>query len=565
VALLAAVAAVTVLTAPPSPASAAKGAHGGRRMPAKVIEALDGETLRVRLQATRRLRRVRLLGVDAPESQGAGAGLECGGEQALATLRHLADGRLVTLAVDPTQGRVDSSGLLLAYATGGGRDVNLALIRRGWAKVHLKHDRPFERLRAFRRAQRAARRGNRGAWRLCGGRFHERVAPAAGSGTAQPAPPAPPDTEEPEPEPEPVPGCESEATSATSAGQLIAAVEANEDVCVTAPVGDFTLDGLGARSLVISTEGNGSMGAVAIEQTSGVIIRSARLRSIELREADDTELLGDVIGGTKANRVEDELIFMPDESNDVEIRGNDIGWTKADNSGNTGYGCRCYGNLNGLRFVSNKVHDIAADGFQGVGGENVLIDRNEIGPVGANPDSDEHSDNIQIVDNDANLRITNNWIHDQGYYEGEETGSSGSTYIHGDEGAANSVFYENNLIEHSQGRTEICGLGTGGTSRSNITVRNNTWVEGGLAYNGFPGFSWECDTGSGNTVARNIAIDSDGGFAQNGSASSATFSANLWGQPSLVTLDSDGNCTSSNCNPAGQEPIGYRKPSNVSW
>jgi hypothetical protein len=117
----------------------------------------------------------------------------------------------------------------------------------------------------------------------------------------------------------------------------------------------------------------------------------------------------------------------------------------------------------------------------------------------------------------------------------------------------------------NQGRTEICGLGTGGTSRSNITVRNNTWVEGGLAFDNFPGFSWECDGGTGNTVARNIAVDSDGGFAQNGSAGSATWSANLWGQPSLVTLDADGNCTSSNCNPAGQEPIGYRKPSGVDW
>jgi hypothetical protein len=32
-----------------------------------------------------------------------------------------------------------------------------------------------------------------------------------------------------------------------------------------------------------------------------------------------------------------------------------------------------------------------------------------------------------------------------------------------------------------------------------------------------------------------------------------------------VTLDAQGNCTSSNCNPSGEEPIGYRKPSGVSW
>jgi hypothetical protein len=183
--------------------------------------------------------------------------------------------------------------------------------------------------------------------------------------------------------------------------------------------------------------------------------------------------------------------------------------------------------------------------------------------VGANPGSDEHSDNIQIVSNGPNLRITNNWIHEQGYYEGKVTGNSGSTYIHG--GTSNTLLYENNLVAMNQGRTEICGLGTGGTSRSNITVRNNTWVEGGLAFDNFPGFSWECDGGSGNTVARNVAVDSDGGFAQNGSAGAATWSANLWGRPSVVTLDTNGDCTSSNCNPAGQKPIGYRKPSGVDW
>ena len=42
---------------------------------------------------------------------------------------------------------------------------------------------------------------------------------------------------------------------------------------------------------------------------------------------------------------------------------------------------------NALQFIGNWVHDIAADGFQGIGDGNVLIDRNEIGPVGANPGS----------------------------------------------------------------------------------------------------------------------------------------------------------------------------------
>ena len=170
-----------------------------------------------------------------------------------------------------------------------------------------------------------------------------------------------------------------------------------------------------------------------------------------MRGAHRTKLLNNVIGGTGPNDRElDQLIFMPDESNDVSIEGNDIGWTVADNTGNTGYGCRCYGATNNLRFVGNKVHDIAADGFQGTNGSNVLIDRNEIGPVGANPGSNSHSDNIQIVSNGPNLRITNNWIHHQGYYEGTVPSPMPAPPT-SMAAPPTRLLYENNLIETSAG------------------------------------------------------------------------------------------------------------------
>lgn len=387
-----------------------------------------------------------------------------------------------------------------------------------------------------------------------------------------PQPPAEEPGEEPEeelppPPPPPPPGdypdaCEEDgATEVTSASQVRNAVEGGEDVCVVADLGNVDLGGLGGSPATVSTEG-GSMREIDLGGTTDVTISRARFRSITLRGSHRTQLLGNTIGGTPSARVDDQLIFMPETNNDVAVEGNDIGWTIADNSGNTGYGCRCYGTLNRLRFVGNKLHDLAADGFQGVGGSDVLIDRNEIGPVGRNPGSSEHSDNIQITGNGDNLRITNNWIHHQGYYDGGVSVNAGSTYIHG--GDTSALLYENNLIEIAQGRTEICGLGTGGTSRSNITIRRNTWVEGGLAFNGFQSFEWDCDSGSGNTITRNIAVDEDGGFADNG-YDAAIVSPNLFGKPSLVALDADGNCTSANCNPAGQEPIGYRKPSGVNW
>jgi|GEM_PF-6061520 len=385
------------------------------------------------------------------------------------------------------------------------------------------------------------------------------------AGGAQPGAPGPP-AAPPETPLSPLGriGCEVGQVEVTSSARLLDAVEAGNSACVTAAIGDVRLEGLGSLAgVTISSEGDEALGGVTVKETSNLTIRGARLRSIEIRRANGTRVIGSVIGGTQAHRVEDQLIFMPEASRDVTIESNDIGWTIADDSGNTGYGCRCYGNLDHLRFVGNRVHDIAADGFQGVGGEDVLIDRNEIGPVGANPGSSEHSDNIQITGNDRGLRITDNWIHHQGYYEGGVANNSGSTYIHG--GSSGSLVYENNLIETAQGRTEICGLGTGGTARSNITIRRNTWVDGGLAFNGFPGFEWDCDSGSGNLIERNIAVDPDGGFAQDGSAAAASFAHNIWGIPGAVTLDADGNCASAGCNPSGEGPIGYRKPSGVHW
>ncbi len=371
----------------------------------------------------------------------------------------------------------------------------------------------------------------------------------------------------PPPPPPPPSSCSAGAVNATTSGAARSAVSSGKSVCVTADVGDVNFSDMGNRSGVVISTNGGSMGHLDIDSTTGLTISSARFRSVELRSASGTTIQNSTIGGTAQNRTYDQLIFAPDTSPNVTIRNNEIAWTLADDSGGTGYGCRCYGTLDNFRFTGNWVHDIAADGLQGFNGTNITIDRNNIGPVGANPGSSEHSDTIQVVGNDAGMKITNNYLHDQGYWRNDDgslraVGNAGNIYVHG--GSNGSLLIQNNLFTHSQGRTEICGLGTGGTSRSNITIDHNTWSDLGLGYNNFPGFEWDCDSGSGNTITNNIAVDPDGGLAQDGSTSAFTGSNNLFGQPGLVTLDANGNCTSANCNPTSS-PIGYRKPSGVSW
>lgn len=142
--------------------------------PARVARVVDGDTIIVRSSSTRRRYTVRLIGIDTPEVFG---GLECGGRQASTSMKRLAPrGRRVRVFGDPTQDRRDSFGRLLAYVkTHGGPQLNIAQVRRGWAKVFVFQGNPFRQTSSFRRAARSAKRGDRGVWGRCGGNFHRRL------------------------------------------------------------------------------------------------------------------------------------------------------------------------------------------------------------------------------------------------------------------------------------------------------------------------------------------------------------------------------------------------------
>ena len=134
--------------------------------------------------------------------------------------------------------------------------------------------------------------------------------------------------------------------------------------------------------------------------------------------------------------------------------------------------------------------------------------------------------------------------------------ASGTTYIHG--GDTSPILYENNLVETSRGRVEVCGLGTGGTSTSNTTIRNNTFYDLARAF-GIQGFEWDCDSGTGNLIENNVFADRGGGFDDSGPA--RTVSNNITGSLSSFTFDADRNCTSANCSGRDTERIPQTKRS----
>lgn len=143
------------------------GAPSAAPVDGRVVRVVDGDTVVLRLDGEER--RVRLLGVDAPESITPGRSVECWGPQAAAAARRLMPrGARVSVATDPTQGAEDRHGRLLGEVTvaGGGGTVNVALVREGAAGV-FRGDGRARLGPSLRAAEREARAARRGLWGSC--------------------------------------------------------------------------------------------------------------------------------------------------------------------------------------------------------------------------------------------------------------------------------------------------------------------------------------------------------------------------------------------------------------
>ena len=155
---------------------AAERAPGSSRVE-RVERVVDGDTV---VLADRERTRVRLIGIDTPESVSPHEPPECWGAEASARARELLEGERVELRLDPSQGRVDDFGRTLAYLhlpeVG---DVGLALIREG-AAAEYTFDEAYALQDDYRDAEQDARDAGRGLWGACHGRHQPLAAPAVG-------------------------------------------------------------------------------------------------------------------------------------------------------------------------------------------------------------------------------------------------------------------------------------------------------------------------------------------------------------------------------------------------
>ena len=146
------------------PASPPAAAGDGTAVVTRVV---DGDTINVRLGST--TEKVRLIGIDTPESHGPGGLRECYGSEAAGQLRALLpEGTRVRLVRD-VEAR-DRFGRLLAYVyrRHDGLFVNLALARDGYATT-LTYPPNVAHRDELVAAVGTAREAGRGLWGRCGG------------------------------------------------------------------------------------------------------------------------------------------------------------------------------------------------------------------------------------------------------------------------------------------------------------------------------------------------------------------------------------------------------------
>lgn len=130
--------------------------HGDERFVARVI---DGDTL---LLASGE--RVRLLGVNTPETKHPDRPVEPFGEEAHQFTREMVEGQTVRLEFD--RERYDRHGRLLAYVYVAAECLNERLIEAGLSKAQVQYPYSHAMKQRFLKAEATARARQRGLWQL---------------------------------------------------------------------------------------------------------------------------------------------------------------------------------------------------------------------------------------------------------------------------------------------------------------------------------------------------------------------------------------------------------------
>lgn len=130
---------------------------------ATVIRVIDGDTFLAEIDGEEK--RVRLIGIDTPESVDPRKTVECFGKEAAQMLRSIFEEKEVLLESDPSQGEQDKYGRLLryGYASGATTSINAYMIKEGYAHEYT-YTIPYRYRAEFKAYEQEARLAKRGLW-----------------------------------------------------------------------------------------------------------------------------------------------------------------------------------------------------------------------------------------------------------------------------------------------------------------------------------------------------------------------------------------------------------------
>lgn len=135
---------------------------------AMVTRVVDGDTIVVLTNGV--TEKVRLIGVDTPETIDPRRPVQCFGKEASAFTKSLLENKDVHIEADSSQDNRDKYGRLLRYVfLSDGTLLNQEIIAEGYGHEYTYHT-PHKYQNEFRTAERSARESKKGLWRqgVCG-------------------------------------------------------------------------------------------------------------------------------------------------------------------------------------------------------------------------------------------------------------------------------------------------------------------------------------------------------------------------------------------------------------
>jgi micrococcal nuclease len=130
-----------------------------------VTNVLDGDTFEIKIGKS--IWKVRMLGIDTPETLDPRKGVECFGHEASDKTKEILSNKQIGLDLDSSQEEIDKFNRLLAYVYLDHQFINKYLLENGFAREYT-YNKAYKFQKDFKKAEKEAKNNKIGLWKSCG-------------------------------------------------------------------------------------------------------------------------------------------------------------------------------------------------------------------------------------------------------------------------------------------------------------------------------------------------------------------------------------------------------------